>query len=205
MISGAEPAVDATVVRYGLRRFLWSLLFVPVTLVSGGLGVAEAVYGRDSDGLFAIWGPVVFILMALVFAVPVVSAWRRRRWVTAFDATGFWWMRGKEIALIRWDSLAGVGVYWTHQVFTVELCPRDEIDRDDPLLWQFVRDTEPLRPGLPRLRYRIRLPHSPKPYEKALRQWAPELWFGVVAQPPSYAGRPDRAGHRERTARRGEG
>ncbi|MEE1835122.1 hypothetical protein [Streptomyces sp. SP17KL33] len=205
MIPGEAPAADATVVRYGLRRLLWSLLFVPVTLVSGGLGVVEAVYGRDRDGLFAVWGPVLFIMMALLFAVPVVSTWRARHWVMAFDATGFWWIRGKEIALIPWDSLAGVGIYWTSQLFTVELCPRGEIDRDDPLLWQFVRDTEPLRPGLPRLRYRIRLPNAPTPYEQALRRWAPELWFGVVAQPPAYAGLPDRAGHRERTARRGEG
>ncbi|MEI5528207.1 hypothetical protein WB401_45290 [Streptomyces brasiliscabiei] len=205
MISGGGPAADATVVRYGLRRFLWTLLFVPVTLVSGGLGVVEAMYGGDSDSRFAVWGPVLFLLMALLFAVPVVFAWRTRRWVAAFDATGFWWIRGREIALFRWDSLAGVGIYWTPQIFTLELCPRGEIDRDDPLLWQFVRETEPLRPGLPRLRYRIRLPYAYKPYEQALRRWAPELWFGVVAQPPSYVGQPDRAGHRERTARRGEG
>lgn len=203
MISGGTPAADATIVRHGLRRFLWTLLFVPVTLVSGGLGVYEVVYGRD--GSFASWGAVLFVLMALLFAIPVVSTWRTRRWVTAFDATGFWWIRGKAIALIRWDSLAGVGIYYTHQTFTVELCPRGEIDRDDPLLWRFVRDTEPLRPGLPRLRYRIHLPHSFKPYEKALRQWAPALWFGRVAQPLSYAGQPDRAGHQERTAGRGEG
>ncbi|MBD9729213.1 hypothetical protein PV755_39570 [Streptomyces caniscabiei] len=203
MIPEGVPAADATIVRYGLRRFLWSLLFVPVTLVSGGVGVAQAVYGRG-DGLFAVWGPVVFILMALLFAVPVVSSWRTRRWAMAFDATGFWWVRGKEMALIRWDSLAGVGICWAHPVFCVELCPRDAIDRDDPLLGQFVRDTEPLRPGLPRLRYSIRLPHAYKPYEQALHRWAPELWFGVVAQPPAYAGRPDRAGLRGRAARRGE-
>ncbi|UUU28413.1 hypothetical protein [Streptomyces sp. DSM 40750] len=148
---------------------------------------------------------MLFILMALLFSIPVVGTWRTRRWVMAFDATGFWWIRRKEIALIPWESLAGVGIYCTHRTFTVELCPRDEIDRDDPLLWGFVRDTEPLRPGLPRLRYRIGLPHSFKPYEKALRQWAPELWFGRVVQPLSYAGQPDRAGHRERMARRQEG
>ncbi|MGJ5828069.1 hypothetical protein [Streptomyces ossamyceticus] len=204
MISGGAPAADATIVRHGLRRFLWMLLFAPVTLVSGGLGVNELMYG--GGGSFTRWIAMAFLLMALLFAIPVVSGWRARRWVTAFDATGFWWIRGKKIALIRWDSLAGVGIYYTHQTFTVELCPRDEIDRDDPLLWQFVRDTEPLRPGLPRVRYRIRLPHSFKPYEKALRRWAPELWFGLVAQPLSYMGRPDVAGHRERTAgRRGEG
>ena len=86
MIPGGAPAADATIVRYGLRRFLWNLLFVPVTLVAGGLGVAEAVYGRG-DGLFAVWGPVVFILMALLFAVPVVSSWRTRRWAMACTST----------------------------------------------------------------------------------------------------------------------
>ncbi|WP_406196376.1 hypothetical protein OG920_15155 [Streptomyces europaeiscabiei] len=205
MISGGAPAADATILRFGLRRFLSLLPFGLIVLNAGGFGVMAVVRGLSRDGILGTgWVGVLLMLVAVAFAIPVVSSWRTRRWMMAFDATGFWWIRGKEIALIRWDSLAGVGIYY-HRTFTVELCPRGEIDRDDPLLWQFVRDTEPLRPGLPRLRYRIHLPHSFKPYEKALSQWAPELWFGLVAQPLPYAGQPDRAGHRERLARRGEG
>ncbi|MDX2523770.1 hypothetical protein ACSCB1_22565 [Streptomyces europaeiscabiei] len=205
MISGGAPAADAAILRYGLRRFLSLLPLGLITLTAGGFGVMGVVSGLRRDGILGTgWVGVLLMLVAVAFAVPVVSSWRTRRWVMAFDATGFWWIRGKEIALIPWDSLAGVGIYYARHS-TIELCPRDEIDRDDPLLWGFVRDTEPLRPGLPRLRYRIGIPHSPNPYEKALRQWAPELWFGLVAQPLSYAGQPDREGHRERMARRGAG
>jgi hypothetical protein len=144
--------------------------------------------------------------LGIIGVTLLVSAWRARRWITAFDSTGFWWMRGKEIALIRWDSLAGAGIYWARGsksvVFTVELCPKGEIDRDDPLLWTFVRDTDPIRPDLPRLRYRIDVRGSDKLYEKALRQWAPDLWFGREEQPYSYLGQQDRQGHRDRLAAR---
>lgn len=127
---------------------------------------------------------------------------RNRHWANALDSTGFWWIRGRETALVRWDSLAGVGIYWARSgrrlVCTVELCPREEIDRDDPLLWPYVRDADPLRPGLPEVRYRIDVRDLHEAYEEALRQWAPDLWFGREEQPASYAGDPDRAGHRRR-------
>ncbi|MEU0039946.1 hypothetical protein [Streptomyces sp. NPDC006333] len=204
MISGEWPAEDATVLRYGLRRLLLSLPVVVVFLAGGGTGLWLAF--RD-DGIGAGCIPLTLLMaMGLGGLIHLVSRWRGRQWVTAFDSTGFWWMRGKETALIRWDSLAGVGIHWArtrnHAVFTVELCPRDEVDRDDPLLWKFVRDTEPLRPGLPRIRYRIDVGDSHKAYEKAFVRWAPELWFGREEQPMSYRGWPDETGHRERTAGR---
>lgn len=204
MIAGGWPDEDATVLRYGMRRLLWALPVVAVLVAAGVTGVWLAV--RD-DGIGAGWIPLGMMLVLGVGGVVLfVSRWRARRWITAFDSTGFWWMRGKEIALIRWDSLAGVGIYWARGsktvVFTFELCPKDEIDRDDPLLWKFVRDTDPLRPGLPRLRYRIDVSNSHKAYEKALRQWAPELWFGRREQPLSYVGAPDHTGHQERLAER---
>ncbi|KUM92009.1 hypothetical protein AQI88_34010 [Streptomyces cellostaticus] len=78
--------------------------------------------------------------------------------------------------------------------------PKDAIDRDDPLLWEFVPDATPLRPGLPRLRYRIDIRHQRASHEKALRRWVPRpLWLGPVEQPWRYLGAPDRAGHRQRT------
>ncbi|MFG2419566.1 hypothetical protein ACGFWD_11005 [Streptomyces sp. NPDC048448] len=206
MISGEWPAEDATVLRYGLRRLLLSLPIVVVCLGGGWTGLWFAF--RD-DGIGAGWIPLAMLMaMGVGGLILFVLRWRARRWVTAFDSTGFWWMRGKEAALIRWDSLAGTGMYWartSHRaVFTVELCPHGEMDRDDPLLWKFVRDTEPLRPGLPRLRYRIDVGDSHKAYEKAFVRWAPELWFGRKEQPMSYPGQPDETGHRERTAERSD-
>ncbi|MFD1272581.1 hypothetical protein ACFQ51_14260 [Streptomyces kaempferi] len=206
MISGEWLAEDATVLRYGLRRLLLSLPIVVVCLGGGWTGLWFAF--RD-DGIGAGWIPLAMLMaMGVGGLILFVTRWRARRWVTAFDSTGFWWMRGKEAALIRWDSLAGAGMYWARTsnraVFTVELCPHGEMDRDDPLLWKFVRDTEPLRPGLPRLRYRIDVGDSHKAYEKAFVRWAPELWFGRKEQPMSYPGQPDETGHRERTAERSD-
>ncbi|MFI6657540.1 hypothetical protein ACIBL8_18710 [Streptomyces sp. NPDC050523] len=203
MILDGWPAQDATFVRYGLRRLLYRL---PFDVVATSFGLA-AIWLVVRGGLSVIGWMVVALMLGVgvVGVVQIAFRWRARRWVTAFDATGFWWMRGKEVAVIRWDSLAGVGIYWARgrntRIHSVELCPSHEIDRDDPLLWQFVRDTDPLRPGLPRLRYRIDVGDSHAAYEKALRQWAPPgLWFGRKEQPLSYAGSPDQTGHRERTA-----
>ncbi|MEU9440548.1 hypothetical protein AB0D42_06390 [Streptomyces sp. NPDC048304] len=197
MISDRWPETGATVVRFGLRWLLWVSLLIVVPL--GGMGVAGVfvvLWQGDASG----W-PLLLGLAGLSTLRPVWS-WRRR--VTALDSQGFWVMEGKRAVLIPWDSLAGVGIHWarygrTH-VYTVELCPRGEIDRDHPLLWEFVRDAAPLREGLPRLRYRFDVRHFFRVYEEALRRWAPrELWFGRVEQPSSYLGAPDRAGHKQRT------
>ncbi|GAA5022945.1 hypothetical protein GCM10023335_55280 [Streptomyces siamensis] len=81
---------------------------------------------------------------------------------------------------------------------TLELCPRGELERDHPLLWKFVRDTESLGEGLPRLRYRIDLEANLNPCEEACQQWVPQLWFGRIDQRPGTQGTPDHAGHAER-------
>jgi hypothetical protein len=205
MIMDRRPDEDATVVRYGVRRLLWALPLVVGYVAVGALGVALARLAVQDNPPGLFWIPIALCLAVGTGGVGLfVSRWRARRWTIALDSTGFWWMRGGETALIRWDSLAGAGVYWARGskslVFTLELCPQGEIDRDDPLLWKFVRDTDPIRPGLPRLRYRVDVGYSHKAYEKALRQWAPELWFGREEKPLSYLGSPDDAGHRERTA-----
>lgn len=181
---------------------LSGLPYVVLFFASGVMGCWIAV---TQDGIGGGWVVVAFMMATGLAAVCFfISGWRARHWVTAFDSSGFWWMRGEEVALIRWGALAGVGIYWAKgtqsMVHTVELCPLEEIDRDDPLLWKFVRDTDPLRPGLPRLRYRVSVGYHHKAYEQALMRWAPELWFERKEQPLSYRGDPDETGHRERTA-----
>ncbi|WP_217208844.1 hypothetical protein [Streptomyces sp. AC550_RSS872] len=51
----------------------------------------------------------------------------------------------------------------------------------------FVRDDEPFRPGLPRLRYRF---NGNYPYREALveaiRHQAPHLWVGEHEREPGY-------------------
>ncbi|MGQ5637373.1 MULTISPECIES: hypothetical protein [unclassified Streptomyces] len=197
MISDRWPETDATVVRFGLRWLLWLLLLI--VLPFGGMGVTGlfiVLWQGDASG----W-PFLPGLVSLFVLRPVWS-WRRR--VTALDSQGFWVMQGKQAVLIPWDSLAGAGIYWapfgrTH-LYTLELCPRGDIDRDHPLLWEFVRDVAPLRLGLPRLRYRFDVRHFFGVYEEAFRRWAPPgVWFGRVEQPSHYRpGAPDRAGHKRR-------
>ncbi|MFJ9863656.1 hypothetical protein [Streptomyces sp. NPDC101165] len=193
MISDRRPDPDATVVRYGLRWLLWTL---PLVVLLGGVGVLGLLVLID-QGFHVV---ALVCLLGLVwsgFALRTVLRWRGL--VTALDANGFWVLRHGKAVLIPWDSLAGVGLHWTRVgrrlVHTVELCPRGDIDRDDPLLREFVRDTAPLREGLPRLRYRLDVRHFFSVYDRALRRWAPpELWFGRVEQPGSYLRQPAAAG-----------
>lgn len=136
----------------------------------------------------------------IMFAVLLVALkrWQRRHVVMAFDTSGFWWITPEGTVRLAWDTLAGVGFYEFGKVVTLELCPQEPLDRDDPLLWKFVRDTDPLREGMPRLRYRIDLSSNVKPCEEAARLWAPHLWFGRVYQRPGTQGTPDHKGHQER-------
>ncbi|SER82777.1 hypothetical protein SAMN05421870_104442 [Streptomyces qinglanensis] len=110
--------------------------------------------------------------------------------------------------MIPWRTLAGAGL-WTSpmgrggMIHSLELCPEGAIDRDDPLLWRLVRDEEPLRPGLPRLRYRVPLTSGSRhEVVAAVRRFAPRLWFGESERAPGHIGRPDTEGHRRRTGGR---
>ncbi|MGR6973097.1 hypothetical protein ACU639_26485 [Streptomyces cynarae] len=85
------------------------------------------------------------------------------------------------------------------KVYSIELCPRAPIDRDDPVLWPLGRDEEPLHPALPRLRYRLPVPPSSQvAVVMAIQQQVPHLWFGETEREAGYMGVPDRKGHRER-------
>ncbi|MGW3629543.1 hypothetical protein ACWD7F_05155 [Streptomyces sp. NPDC005122] len=93
MIPGEWPGEDATVLRYGLRRLLLSPPIVVVFLAGGGTGVRFAF---REDGIGAGWIPLAMLMaMGLGGLGLLVSRWRARGWVTAFDSTGFWWMRAR--------------------------------------------------------------------------------------------------------------
>ncbi|MFI5884296.1 hypothetical protein [Streptomyces sp. NPDC051554] len=176
MISDSRPDLDATFIRHGLRRFLWVLAVVVIIVVVcvGGL-VNVLVTGKAGGWLLVPLGLFVPLLLR--------KPWRLRHEVTALDGNGFWLLSGKQAALIPWDSLAGVGIYWARAnktiYYSLELCPLGETHGDDPLLGPLVREAEPLRSGLPRHRYRFDISDSFPVHEKALRRWAPaELWFG---------------------------
>ncbi|MFI6464349.1 hypothetical protein [Streptomyces sp. NPDC050538] len=175
MISDRWPAPDATFIRYGLRRFLWVLSAVLIIVVVSVGGLVNVLVTGKAGG----W----FLVPLGLFAWLLRKPWRQRHKVTALDASGFWLLSGKQAALIPWDSLAGVGIYWGRAnktiYYSLELCPLGETDGDDPLLGPLVREAEPLRPGLPRHRYRLDISDSFPVHEKALLRWVPaELWFG---------------------------
>ncbi|MFI1092112.1 hypothetical protein [Streptomyces sp. NPDC020917] len=203
-----SPSEDATVIRYGKRRFLGFLIVVPLVGLTGTASVAMGMGAADDPVLWVF--STVFGLLCVGILVNLVLRWRRRNVVLAFDATGFWWTDGGRSALVEWNALAAVALYCYPRgsvmvVGTLELCPRGEIDPDDPLLWRTVRDVDPPQPGLARLRYRIPMEGVPHP-DEVCERWVPrDLWLGRMTQRPGYEGSPDFEGHDQRMRERREG
>ncbi|MFD3928622.1 hypothetical protein [Streptomyces sp. NPDC058614] len=197
MITESGPSKNASVIPYGRRRLHGWLFVMPFLFALVGAPTWAFLVEGNPGVLGWIW--VYFsLVMSCVIVIVAIFRWRRRHLMMAFDAVGFWWITRTGTTLVTWDSLEGVGTYRFGNVVTLELCPREGLDRDDPLLWKFVRDTDPLREGLPGLRYRIDLEGNLKLCEEACRRWAPNLWFGRVKQRPGSQGTPDHVGHRER-------
>ncbi|MFF5482347.1 hypothetical protein ACFY5C_34295 [Streptomyces sp. NPDC012935] len=155
-------------------------------------------------------------LVALLFATIGYSGFKLfrsalalRRQAVSIDDTGLWLRNSAGQSVIRWDTLAAVAVYWSEtdrsvRQSSIELCPSGPIDRDDPVLWGLVRNEEPIRTGLPRLRYRFattgEYARHREPLVEAIRKYAPHLWLGETQREPGHCGSPDYEGHRERTA-----
>ncbi|KUL40266.1 hypothetical protein ADL12_13490 [Streptomyces regalis] len=155
-------------------------------------------------------------LVALLFATLGYSGFKIFRSALSLhhlavrvDDAGLWLRTRNGERAIRWDTLAGVAVHWSEtdnrggRQYSIELCPTGPIDRDDPVLWTLVRDEEPIRPGLPRLRYRFptngQYARHREPLVEAIRQHAPHLWLGETQREPGHCGFPEADGHRERT------
>ncbi|WNI16038.1 hypothetical protein [Actinacidiphila sp. ITFR-21] len=203
---GRWPARDATVVRYGLRETPASLAVSAVFVLVGAVAIWAADYVEREPLRWVFIGLAVPVAVVGLVTIPVTLSERHYRFV--IDGAGWWWFHDGVIAFVPWDSLAAAGIYYTAgsaetpRVATLELFPRGPFDPDQPLLWETVRDGDPPAPGLPRLRYRIKLTRLKdflSEVEAACVRWAPpELWFGRREQPEGYVGRPDRAGHRRR-------
>ncbi|MFI6013084.1 hypothetical protein ACIBAG_30435 [Streptomyces sp. NPDC051243] len=133
-----------------------------------------------------------------------IGNWANRRNRVLLDHTGLWVDTGKLRNVIPWQTLAGVGLYWSklgrsQKLYSLELFPTGPIDRDDPVLWGLVRDEEPLRPELPRLRYRLPFPAACRQeVVAAIQQYVPQLWLGESERATGHIGRPDIRGHRKR-------
>ncbi|MFF7167665.1 hypothetical protein ACFZBP_40900 [Streptomyces sp. NPDC008086] len=204
-----SPAPDATVIRTGRRGAMTGLPCSVLLIALGAVGVFGAVViatgnqkGASSPAGYA--GLVFMLLLGALGVCLFVVNWANRRTQVLVDATGLWIENGKHRAVIPWQGLAGVGLYWSkygrQTVYSLELFPTGPIDRDDPVLWTLVRDEEPLHPDLPRLRHRLPFP-APCRQEmvSAVQQYVPHLWLGESERAKGHVGQPDVKGHRERT------
>ncbi|MEU6846147.1 hypothetical protein ABZ930_30155 [Streptomyces sp. NPDC046716] len=203
------PAPTATVVRTGQRN---ASRMLPLGIVLTAVGllvlcagvVLVAGVGDGGPRLRGIGGIVIGLFILFIGVTSLMSSWASRRSTVSIDPTGLWVSDGKVRNVVPWQTLAGVGLYWSRfgrgaKVYSIELCPSDPIDRDDPVLWPLVRDEEPLRPNLPRLRYRLPLPPSSRDtVVTAIRAQVPQLWLGEAERASGHIGMPDRKGHRER-------
>ncbi|MEU6147560.1 hypothetical protein ABZ848_45335 [Streptomyces sp. NPDC047081] len=207
------PAPTATVVPTGRRAFARALpraivlTAIAAIVLAGGIAVTAGLTG-DEPSLKGIGGIVMGLLIGFIGVTSLIATWSARHSSVSVDHTGLWVSNGKAQSVIPWQGLAAVGLYWSDvgkgrgrvKVYSVELCPNSAIQRDDPVLWPLVRDEEPLRPGLPRLRYRLPVPASSRDHVvAAIRQQVPQLWFGESEREARYMGVPDRKGHRQRT------
>jgi hypothetical protein len=198
-----RPAATATIIRVapGPAR-KWMRMGLIVTVVCTILAIALVVIFVRSAGRSAeAWPSIVAALISL--ALPGwgirggVRTFQRgldmRNLFVATDETGLWVSQGTGLKVVPWDSVAAAALHWsraenpTGKDYSIELCPNVAIDPQDPVLGSFVRDDEPFRPGLPRLRYRF---NGNYPYREALveaiRQHAPHLWAGEHEREPGY-------------------
>lgn len=174
-------------------------IYMGVGALIAALAAVRALdlYGKD----FSPFAGLLLLLFAAFIAYPGFKQFRRgreyRQLFASVDETGLWVHNTVGRNVIRWDTLAAVALHWSKadnqagKDYSIELCPTVPVDRDDPIMRGLVRDEEPLRPDLPRLRYRI-VANGPfrEPMIDAIRQYAPQLWLGETEREPDYFGRP---------------
>jgi hypothetical protein len=179
-------------------------------IAMGAVGVSGAVVvatgKQKGEPTLAGYAGLVFMLaLGAVGVFLFLANWANRNTRILVDDTGLWVDSGKARNVILWQSLAGVGLYWSkygrgQKVYSLELFPAGQVDRDDPVLWTLVRDEEPLHPALPRLRYRLPFPAGCREQVvAAVNHHAPHIWLGESQRAQGHIGRPDVKGHRERT------
>ncbi|MER8012134.1 hypothetical protein [Streptomyces sp. NPDC094149] len=187
-----SPSPTATVIhtgRHAARRVLPRgivLTALGAVTLSGGT-VAVAGLGERTPDPAGFGGILIGLLMGFVGISSFLAGWSARRSTVTVDASGLWVNNGDAEGVIPWQDLAGVGLYWSRtgrrrnlQICSLELYPKSPVQHADPVLGPLVRDEEPLRPELPRLRYRLFLPESSRDTVVAsVQHQVPQLWFSV--------------------------
>lgn len=111
-----SPSPHATVLHAGRRTALGLLIAAVIPLLLGVAGVAGLVTGRVSAA-------VVVMVGVGALGVLLVVAWRQRHQKIAADHTGLWVHNGRAMQVIQWESVAGIGVYYTAQAVSLEVVP----------------------------------------------------------------------------------
>ncbi|GFE19388.1 hypothetical protein Sgleb_74350 [Streptomyces glebosus] len=200
MLPGRTPAPDATMFRFGKQRMRRTMPGAVAGLALGlSMPVACLVYGYGvGTWVFAV---IWFLVCGTVAVVMAWAVWSDRDAYLAFDTTGVWWWRNKTShAVIPWDSLDAVGLFWCpqgtgnsgHRLVSLELCPTGGVQEpQDPALAPLFIEEQSGVAGVPDRRYRIGLPvfvirHYGGALIEAARSRAAHRWFGEHERPAGY-------------------
>jgi hypothetical protein len=140
----------------------------------------------------------IFLLIVVVLGTVAVKAVRARQGL-AVDVDGVWWRADRTLVRLPWSDIAAArlatpparvrGVRTsTPRTPAVELWPPDlQTIRRYPALTDRVTGGEPVRPGLPAMRFAFRLPSVADggPIAEAIARFAPEQWAAGTTGPPS--------------------
>jgi hypothetical protein len=153
------------------------------TAAPGALRVVAAVLGG------------IFLLIVVGLGTVAVKAVRSRQGL-ALDAHGVWWRADQALVLVPWSDIAAARLVTppkvrgarssTPRTPAVELCPvDDDTIRRYPALTDRVTGGEPIRPGLPRLRFTFRLPSvtDGRSVADMIARLAPDQWAAGTTSP----------------------
>lgn len=131
---------------------------------------------------------VVFLAIVTGLAMVTVRATRPHQGL-GFDADALWWRSDRSVTRLPWQDVAVVRVVGptvpkgvrtsAPRTPTVQVCPADEATiRAYPALAEQVTGGEPVRDGLPRLRFAFRLSSTEDgaTVAAAVTRFAPERW-----------------------------
>jgi len=200
-----RPAGDALVVELGRPTRAALGCFGLTTLFLAAVAVAALSYA-----VFRVPGPrtapsslrsvaavlgAIFLVIVIGLAVIAVKAVRSRQGL-ALDADAVWWRADATLVKLPWSDIAAARLVTDERIRgvrsstprtpAIELCPVDgETIRRHPALTDRVTGGDPIRPGLPSLRYTFRLPSvaAGTTVSATIARLAPTQWAAGTTPP----------------------
>ena len=193
------PAADAVWSRYGDKRHLVFVL-VGVLVFAGltALGYNGFANGSFDTGVAQVIGGIItgFFALGLVLCVVAAALFPSRRHRlpgVAIDAAGIWWHRDRQVTLVPWPAIAGVGIGYLKAPTAAVASGASLGQHKNQALDVFLR-TQPMPaplhtwsatepppvPSLPADRLRFTLPTAGDRHAiaAAVAARAPALWLG---------------------------